>query len=96
MDTNGYNPSVFQTGFCFICGRSGDLARHEIFGGPFRRKSKAFGLWVTLCPDCHMNVHKNPDAYRWLKADAERKALELWDWKKEDFINAFGRNYLED
>lgn len=53
-DRNGYSPSILQSDLevCYnwpsdyCCG--GKLDRHEVFGGTYRAKSKAFGLWVTL------------------------------------------------
>jgi hypothetical protein len=51
LDRNGYAPSILQTEErCFLCGRTDrKLDRHEPFGGPYRAKSKADGLWVLLC-----------------------------------------------
>lgn len=96
MDRNGYNPSIFPLGFCYICGGGGDLIRHEIFGGVAnRKKSKALGLWLNLCPACHSQLHQNPSQYRWLKADAQTRAMDLWQWTEEDFISEFGKNYKE-
>lgn len=99
MDRNGYNPSIlqFDTTKCFLCGRSTEkLDRHEIFGGPFRSKSKALGLWVTLCHQtCHLNrVHAHPQQYVSLKQYAQREAMREYGWDTADFIQEIGRNYL--
>ena len=56
LDSNGYAPSIFETDHCLCCflgasATGANLARHEIFGGPNRQKSKRLGLWVLLCPD---------------------------------------------
>lgn len=51
LDRNGYAPSIVQDiDGCYFCARQdGKLDRHEIFHGAYRQKSKALGLWVTLC-----------------------------------------------
>lgn len=99
MYGNGYNPSIIQRdqSHCFICGSArGPFDRHEVFGGPFRQKSKKDGLWVVLCHEtCHLGgVHLHPDEYRWLKAHAQSKAMEYYGWTKDKFIQEYGRSYL--
>ena len=94
MGNNGYIPSLFPTDRCFTCGFEGQLVRHEIFQGPYRQKSKEFGTWVTLCPRCHMDLHEHPADYRWLKQQAQMKAMKAHDWTVEEFRNEFGKNYL--
>lgn len=105
LDRNGYAPSIVQDDTderCFICfanGSSDPLNRHEIFGGPFRSKSKRLGLWVSLCHDrCHQtgpnSVHQNEQTARAIKICGQRAAMEKYGWSKEDFILEFGKNYL--
>lgn len=105
---NGYAPSIMQdTVFepcCYLCGANGaldKLDRHEIFGGPYREKSKRLGLWVLLCHnDCHifgpLSAHNNASTALWLKQEAQRRAMEAYGWSIEDFIREFGKSYLED
>lgn len=100
MDSNGYNDSILQhdLSFCYCCGRTCEkLDRHEIFGGPYRQKSKELGLWVMLCYNsCHLNgVHAFPNKYRYLKEKAQRMAMNQYGWSKEDFIREFGRSYTD-
>lgn len=95
LDSNGYAPSLIADGWCMICGKRGDLARHEPFGGPNRQKSKRLGLWGTICPACHEAEHRNPRSLGMLsKKRAERYALQHYGWSIEDFIREFGRNVL--
>lgn len=100
-DRNGYSPSIMQTDdSCFLCGRTyGKLDRHEVFGGAYRQKSKACGLWVLLCHDgCHLGkngVHKNPARALALRRLAQMDAMEKYGWSVEDFRRVFGKNYLE-
>lgn len=108
MDKNGYAPSIMQDtvfeAFCYLCGANGaldKLDRHEIFGGPYREKSKRLGLWVLLCHnDCHifgpLAAHNNASTALQLKQEAQRRAMEAYGWSIEDFIREFGKNYLED
>lgn len=108
MDKSGYAPSIMQDTvfepFCYLCGANGaldKLDRHEIFGGPYREKSKRLGLWVLLCHnDCHifgpMAAHNNASTALRLKQEAQRRAMEAYGWSTEDFIREFGKNYLED
>ena len=58
LDRNGYAPSILQddNSYCLIClgnGYNDPLNRHEVFGGPFREKSKRLGLWCCLCHSRH-------------------------------------------
>ena len=94
MDSNGYNGSVFPTGRCYICGRYGDLVRHEVFHGPNRKKSKELGCWVELCPSCHMDLHENPADYRWLQRECQEKAMVWHRWGVKEFRDVFGKSYL--
>lgn len=102
LDRNGYAPSILQENDCecWLCGRSGeDLNRHEVFGGAYREKSKRLGLWVLLHHEpCHVYgkeaIHQNPKNNRRLKAEAQRAAMEYYNWTTADFIREFGKNYL--
>jgi len=98
LDKNGYAPSIVPAvDRCCWCGRQGDLARHEVFGGSGRReKSKRLGLWVCLCPVCHEIVHANGKASFMLKQLGEMSARSTYGWSKEKFIREFGKSYLED
>lgn len=108
LDKNGYAPSVvdyYGTTFerCFLCDWRGDLVRHEIFGASNRQKSKAYGLWVLLCPRCHMELHNwdNRKNHKImsptrLKQLAQRNAMAHYGWSVEDWRERFGKNYLED
>ena len=86
---------------CFLCGRSGNLDKHHIFGGPFRKKSEKYGLTVDLCHDtCHIfgpnSAHQDRETMLEIKRYGQRKAMQENGWSKEDFIREFGKNYLEE
>lgn len=94
MDRNGYNPSLFDTeqDQCYVCKRFGDTARHEIFGGSSRQFSKALGMWINICPDCHIREHSENDGN--LKREGQR--LFERQYGHERFMGVFMRNYLEE
>lgn len=99
MDKNGYNPSIVQmdTTYCYFCyRRDRKLDRHEVFGGAYRDKSKAYGLWVMLCHDeCHLNgVHAKRNLREQLSQIAQARAMKEYGWDTDDFIREFGKNWL--
>ena len=98
LDKNGYSPSVidlFDDEKCFCCWRSGDLARHEVFHGNNRTKSKNLGCWVRLCPDCHNKLHtKDGTLDEWLKKEGQKAAMKHYGWTTDEFRQRFGKNYL--
>ena len=98
LDSNGYAPSILnQQPTRLICGRY-HTARHEVFYGPYRDKSKRLGLWANLCLWCHQNgpnaIHRNHDEDLRLKKWAQKKAMEHDGWSEEKFRQEFGRSYL--
>ena len=85
---------------CFLCGRTTNLDRHHIFGGPYRKKSEKYGLTVDLCHDtCHIfgpnSAHQNLETMLRIKRYGQKKAMKENGWSTEDFIREFGKNYLE-
>jgi hypothetical protein len=96
LDKNGYAPSILETEpHCFCCYGNLYLQRHEIFHGPNRKKAKADGLWVNLCPTCHYTVHNtNGELDRKLKKRGQEAAMTVYGWSEEEFRKRYGRNYL--
>lgn len=104
LDRNGYAPSILQEGDdqCILCGRyrssCNKLDRHEVFGGAYRQKSKALGLWVCLCHwPCHQGpggAHDSRGTAEALKSRAQGEAMKKYGWTTEDFIRQFGKNHL--
>lgn len=93
LDSNGYSESLLESDGCFFCGKGGDLARHEVFGGnPDRETSKAVGLWCRLCPNCHEKVHKLEEWSRTLHEEGQL----IFEHKHshEEFDVLFKKNYL--
>ena len=107
LDSNGYAPSVLQPyilnpdavhpygDYCFLCCKTGDLARHEVFHGSNRTKSKALGCWVYLCPKCHDDLHsRNPEKDWMLHKIGQLKEMSHYDWSIKDFRERFGKSYV--
>lgn len=96
LDKNGYAPSVLCSGeCCFLCGRGGDLVRHEVYHGiAYRKKSKRLGAWVLLCPDCHSKVHDFATVEFPLKRTAQVTICAHYGWDIDEFRSQFGRSYL--
>ena len=106
-DRNGYNDSIMQQDHtrCYLCGRSDEpLNRHEVFHadvkGKQREKSKAWGLWVSLCHvRCHQYgkyaVHRNKDVDLMLKREAQQRAMDYYGLTTDEWIAEWGKNFLD-
>lgn len=74
--------------------------RHEIFyGSAYRQKSINMGLFVYLTPELHNmsddGVHFNKDRDLELKQIGQLTCMGHYGLNIADFINEFGRNYLD-
>lgn len=83
---------------CWITGSTINLHKHHIyFGNPGRKLSERYGCWVWLRSDWHnmsdYGVHKNHELDLLLKRACQRLFNEAYP--ELDFIQIFGRNYLE-
>lgn len=97
LDSNGYAPSILsKKKECRICGTTREpLQRHEIYNGPNRQKSKAYGLWAWICPKCHTRIsQENGHERMLLKEVSQNKAMQYYGWNTDDFRKRFGKNYL--
>ena len=102
LDRNKYAQSLFdqKPGVCWNCGKHCDTERHEVFGGALRTKSKGYGLWVSLCGECHrtgkLSAHRSEQTAGFLKKIAQRKAMAAFNWSMDDWMERFYKNHLED
>ena len=98
LDRNGYARSIMQDQHdrCYICGKGGDLVRHEIyFGTSYRSRSKELGLWISVCPDCHKKIHDNwRGLNQELKSMGQEIAMYHYNWTPAEFRQRFGKNWL--
>ena len=81
---------------CYITGRKDNLHKHHIFGGPNRRLSEKYGLYVWLIPELHnmsdKGVHFNKPFDVLLKRMGQ---IEFeYTYNHIMFMKIFGRNYL--
>lgn len=81
-------------GECAICGRSGYMDIHHVFGGTARQMSEKYGATVMLCPDCHRSYHAHPAAYRWLREKTQAKVMFMQNWDLDEWMAHFHKNYL--
>lgn len=96
--------SILQddTTHCFLCGMNANLEPldlHHIFNKADKEKSEKYGLLVYLHHSkCHIfgknSVHQNGKINNQLKAIAQQKAMEHYDWDVDTFRSIFGKNYL--
>ena len=101
LDKNGYAPSIVDpysdlNKRCYHCDWRGDLVRHEIFNASNRQKSKAYGLWIYLCPRCHSKVHedKQGEWNKTLEALAENAFIRHGHTKGE-FDRIFRQGFVK-
>ena len=89
---------------CYLCGRPAmpldPLDKHHVFFGPLRRKSEKYGLTVYLHHfTCHIfggrAVHNNSEVCRALESEVQGIAMAHYGWTTKDFIQLFGRNYIQ-
>lgn len=78
-----------------------NLERHHVFGGnPNRRLSEKYGLTVYLSHDMHneppSGVHCNKRNREMLQRFAQRKAMAHYGWTEQEFMQIFGKNYLNE
>ncbi|MDD7390045.1 MAG: hypothetical protein PUG60_10450 [Lachnospiraceae bacterium] len=95
--------SIMNTkkGICYVCGRSCDSQEHHIFYGTANRSlSEKYGLKVYLCLNHHTATREAVHNGNWkldirLKQEAQR-AFESRHGSRSEFMEIFGKNYLED
>ena len=89
---------------CWLCGKNGaadPLDKHHIFGGAYRKKSEKCGLTVYLCHNsCHLfgpeAAHNCRETMERLHKYGQMLAMERFGWTVEEFVAAFGKNYLDE
>ena len=88
-----------RKGVCFLCKRGCNTENHHIFYGKNRKRADADGMTVHLCHWCHneppRGVHFNKPMDMCLKQLGERTWLRYYGKTIDDFITAYGRNYLD-
>ena len=73
---------------------------HHVFGGANRSKSEKYGLKVYIHHNkCHIfgkeSVHHDAKIDRALKRIVQKRAMKYYGWTTEQFIELFGKNYID-
>lgn len=68
---------------------------HCLNGTAYRKKCDEDGLVIYLHPTCHMWLHEHPKSLQTFKARAQRFYEENIG-TREEFIDRYGKSYLED
>ncbi len=88
-----------RKGVCYFCKRYCQTEKHHIFRGKNRKRADADGMTVYLCHWCHneppLGVHYNKHRDTQLKRLGQRTWMEHYGKTVDDFIKAYGRNYLD-
>lgn len=83
---------------CEVCGKfiyGGKDKHHLLNGTAYRQKSEEDGLYMYLHHSCHMWLHEHPISLRTFKARAQRFYEENIG-TRQDFIDRYGKSYLEE
>lgn len=91
--------SIMQTEKeCYITHSTQGLHKHHIYGGYNRSKSEAYGCWIWLRNDWHVNtpysIHNNTRLMKFIRTECQLKFEEIYGHDK--FMQVFGRNYKEE
>ena len=82
---------------CFVTKSTRGLDRHHCFKGSRRKASERYGLWVWLRHEVHMALHDHCPPWERLEEAlkiAAQRAFEANGGTREEFMRAFGANYL--
>jgi hypothetical protein len=84
---------------CIICGKS-PVNKHEIFYGSNRQNSIKYGLVIPLCTTEHHvsnieGIHKDKKLCKKWQVKGQKAFMEHYNKTKDEFINLFGKNYLD-
>ena len=78
---------------CYLCkAKKEDL--HEIYEGKNRQLSMKYGLVIPLCRKCHISVTNNKTLQEKLHKVGQKVFKK--QYKTENFVQIFGKNYLDD
>lgn len=83
---------------CYVCKIPFGLHKHHIYRGIFRKRADELGCWIWLCGYHHnlsdAGIHSRPKLD--LKVKRECQTVFEKTHTREQFMEAFGRNYLEE
>ena len=77
---------------CYLCkAKKEDL--HEIYEGKNRQLSMKYGLVIPICRKCHISVTNNKTLQEKLHKVGQKVFKK--QYKTENFVQIFGKNYLD-
>lgn len=78
-----------------LCGDTRDLTLHHVYHGKeYRRISDTHGFVVTLCQDCHSELHRNPGLDYGVQVRVQRNFEQRRP--RAEFIALFGKSWITD
>ena len=80
---------------CFVCGRSGALHLHHVFGGANRKKSDIYGCWCWLCPEHHTG-NNGVHFKRELDLKLKKECQSIWErsHSRDEWFRKFGKSFI--
>lgn len=81
---------------CYLCGCSGRMDVHHVYGGSCRKTADRMGFVVHLCRHCHSLIHDSADG-KPLKDFLHRQGQLIYEERigdRKQFIRDFVRSYL--
>lgn len=83
---------------CYLCKTPFNLHKHHIFRGIWRANADRLGCWIWLCGYHHnlsdFGIHSRPELDLQIKRECQTVFEQTHT--RQDFMNEFGRNYLDE
>ena len=83
---------------CYVSGSEINLDEHHVFKGSRRKASEKYGLKVWLRHDIHLDMHDHRWPFDKLENELKKVAQQAFEdngGTREEFMRAFGANYLD-
>ncbi len=98
-EKNRYSILTDDLEHCIICSKT-PVNLHEIFYGSNRHNSIKYGLVIPLCTSEHhvgnaIGIHADKELDLEWKQKGQQAFMKHYNKNIEDFINIFGKNYLD-
>ena len=77
---------------CYLC-KAKKEELHEIYEGKNRQISMKYGLVIPICRKCHISVTNNKTLQEKLHKVGQKVFKK--QYKTENFVQIFGKNYLD-
>jgi len=85
--------------YCLVCGSPINIHKHHIYEGTGRRKiSEKWGCWCYLCARHHNMSNEGVHFNKTLDLKLKQQCQKAWEYQygsREEFIESFGKNYLD-